>query len=277
MIRHVNEMTIIARNIEKSVNPPKTTSRQWLSTLTLTAVTLLGSYTPAQAAIFNFTYQPGVTQQQIEAVELAGNIWSTYLTDNITANIHFEMTSGVLDNNVLGGATPAIIKMNYDKFKEGLQSDGTANVNLLPTSNQKSDHYVKRLQDGSFDHSSYELMQTTANNKALGNDLSGDASGLDGYIQLDLSANWSYDYAGGTVGVHQYDFVSVVLHELGHNLGFISGLDALSSLALPTSLDMFRYSSNSAAQGASDYAVGGNKYFSIDGGQTAFSANGVEG
>ena len=39
---------------------------------------------------------------------------------------------------------------------------------------------------------------------------------------------------------------------------------------------MFRYSDASAAQGASDYAAGGNKYFSIDGGQTAFSVNGRE-
>ena len=205
---------------EESIDSPQIKSRRGLSTLTLAVIGLLGSHVPAQAITFNFTYQPGITQQQIEAVELAGNIWSTYLTDNVTANIHFEMTSGVLDNNVLGGATPAIIKMNYDKFKDGLQSDGTANVNLLPTSNQGDNYFVKRLQDGSFEHSGYELMQTTANNKALGNDLSGDASGLDGYIQLDLAANWSYDYAGGTVGDHQYDFVSVVLHELGHNLGF---------------------------------------------------------
>ena len=258
------------------IQPRQTRARKWLLPFTLSAAAVLGGYTPAQALTFNLTYQPGVTQQQIEAVELAGNIWSSYLTDNITVNFHFEMTNGLLPNNMLGGATPTIKKMNYDKFKVGLQSDGTANVNLLPTSSQGNNYYVKRLQNGSLDHSGYELMQTYANNKALGNDLSGGASGLDGYIQLDQSANWSYDYAGGTIGNNQYDFVSVVLHEMGHNLGFISGVDALSSLALPTSLDMFRYSSNSAAQGAFDYGIDGNKYFSVDGGQTIFSANGRE-
>ncbi len=246
-----------------------------LSSLPLAIAAVLGSLTPAQAFTFNFTYQPGFTQQQIEAVELAGNIWSSYLTDNVSVNLHLEMTNGMLPTNTLGGATPAIVKMNYDKFKEGLQLDGTANVNLLPTSNQSSNYFAKRLQNGSIDHSGYELMQTTANNKALGNDLSGGASGLDGYIQLDQSANWNYDYADGNIGNNQYDFVSVVLHELGHNLGFISGLDPVGEeSSRPTALDMFRYSSQSQSQGAMDYAIGGAKYFSIDGGQTAFSANG---
>jgi hypothetical protein len=233
---------------------------------------VIGAGLPAQAITFNFTYQPGITQQQIAAVELAGSIWSAYLQDiNVVVNVHVEMTNGVLPTGKLGGATPGIKKINYDKFKLGLAADGTANVNLLPTSNYSSNLYSARLQNGSINSSYYELLTTTANNKALGNDLSGTASGLDAYIQLEQSINWSYNYAGGTVGQNQYDFVSVVLHELGHSLGFISGIDALSSLALPTALDMFRYSSQSANQGAMDYAVGGTKYFSINGGQNPFN------
>jgi hypothetical protein len=238
--------------------------------LALAAVIATGF--PAQAVIFNFTYQPGVTRQQIESVELAGNIWSSYLKDtNVVVNVHFEMSTGVLAAGKLGGSTPAIKKINYDKFKVGLAADGTANINLMPTSNQGQDKYSVRLQNGSINSSYYELLTTTANNKALGNDTSGTASGLDAHIQLEKLTNWSYNYAGGTIAPNQYDFTSVVLHELGHSLGFISGIDALSNLALPSALDMFRYSSQSASQKAIDFTVGGTKYLSTNGGQSAFS------
>lgn len=242
------------------------------TTPVLALAAVIGTGLPAQAVTFNFTYQPGITRQQIESVELAGNIWSSYLKDtNVVVNVHFDMSTGVLAAGKLGGSTPAIKKINYDKFKVGLAADGTANINLMPTSNQGQDKYSVRLQNGSVNSSYYELLMTTANNKALGNDTTGTASGLDAYIQLEKSMNWNYNYAGGTIAQNQYDFTSVVLHELGHSLGFISGIDALSNLALPSALDMFRYSSQSANQKAIDYGVGGTKYFSTNGGQSAFS------
>ena len=244
------------------------------TTPVLALAAVIGTSLPAQAVTFNFTYQPGITRQQIESVELAGNIWSSYLKDtNVAVNVHFEMSNGVLADGKLGGATPEIKKINYDKYKEGLAADGTANINLMPISNQGKDKYSVRLQNGSVNSSYYELLMTSANNKALGNDTSGTASGLDAHIQLEKSTNWSYNYAGGTIAQNQYDFTSVVLHELGHSLGFISGVDALSNLALPSALDMFRYSSQSANQKAIDFAVGGTKYFSTNGGQSAFSVS----
>ncbi|MCJ8283730.1 MAG: NF038122 family metalloprotease [Rivularia sp. ALOHA_DT_140] len=180
------------------------------------------------------------------------------------------MTTGLLPNGKLGGATPYIVKMNYDYFKQGLAADGTANIGFLPTSNESIDKYSVMLEDGSIDNSFYEIMQTTANNKALGNDISGNASGLDLYIQLENSVDWSFNYVNGNTPGNKYDFVSVVLHEIGHVLGFVSGIDIENSEIdeLPSALDIFRYSSQIANQGAIDFRVGGTKYFSNDGGQT---------
>lgn len=257
---------------EKTPSEPISKMTRQVTTPALVLAAVIGANLPAQAVTFKFTYQPGVTQQQIEAVELAGNIWSSYLQEtNLDINVHFAMTTGQLAAGKLGGATPAIKKTNYDKFKQGLQADGTANINLLPNSTTHSNKYLVRRQDGSIYQDYYELLMTTANNKALSNDIAGTASGLDAYIQLEQSINWNYNHVNGTIGGTQYDFVSVVLHELGHSLGFISGIDALSSLALPSALDMFRYSTESASQKALDYAQGGTKYFSTNGGLNPFS------
>lgn len=236
--------------------------------IAIASVAVVGSQAPAQAIQFSFSYQPGTSFEQIVATELAGNVWSSYLTDReVTVNLHIAMTSG-LGAGRLGGATPAIQTTKYEKVRSGLQADGTANINLLPTVEKNKGTFSFLQQDGSINHNGEQLNLTTANNKTLGNDLDGDDSDLDGYIQLEQSANWDYNYADKAIGENQYDFTSVMLHEIGHNLGFISGIDALSETSLPTALDLFRYSSESAAVGVTDYTVGGDDYFSVDGGKT---------
>ena len=77
------------------------------------------------------------------------------------------------------------------------------------------------------------------------------------------------------------DFVSLVAHEMGHALGFRSGVDAVDVSSLPAGpdapedlsdfivygvLDLFRYTTESLP--LTDFAPGGSPYFSIDGGAT---------
>ncbi|MGK7888728.1 MAG: NF038122 family metalloprotease, partial [Leptolyngbyaceae cyanobacterium] len=79
------------------------------------------------------------------------------------------------------------------------------------------------------------------------------------------------------------DFLSMALHEIGHNLGFVSGLDGMMDIFQLhsgdtriegfTGLDLFRHSIDSTAVensdgSVSDLTLGGNSYFSIDGGTT---------
>jgi hypothetical protein len=182
------------------------------------------------------------------------------------------MTS-TLGAGKLGGATPAIHKVNYDKLREGLRNDAAAGGYqlFLPNSSIKSDAYAVQLSSGKIEkEKNYEVLQTLANNKSLGNDTSPDASKLDGYIQFSKSENWDYGYATGSVNSRKYDFTSVALHEIGHTLGFISGIDVANNYSLPTSLDMFRYSKTSAASKAVHFRSDSEAaYFSTDGGKTA--------
>ncbi|RYD26847.1 MAG: PEP-CTERM sorting domain-containing protein, partial [Lysobacteraceae bacterium] len=95
-----------------------------------------------------------------------------------------------------------------------------------------------------------------------------------------------------------FDFLGVAIHEIGHALGFVSGVDFLDVYGKPngprvgmvdagysfndtsiySALDMFRYSKDPSKlvygnDPVLDLAVGSDSYFSIDGGKTALFDN----
>lgn len=131
---------------------------------------------------------------------------------------------------------------------------------------------------------------TAANAKALG--LGIPPSPLDGSISFSSKFTWDFNPNDG-INSGAYDFVGVATHELGHVLGFFSGVDTLDYCSVPANhchtdtesgppftendfaaspLDLFRYSSDSLAQGVIDFTADNRvKYFSIDGGATSIA------
>ena len=315
---------------------------------------------------FDFSYAPGVTPEQIVGFEMAGEIWSQYLTDNVTINIHIDMTNE-LPENVIGGALPGMKKdIKYeDVWKKMSQdistlNDLTAFNNYVPGDGQLFELWEKMLTDTttSDDITGFEkdiagdkkasklwkeiikdapiqsdltgfndyvtdndklfdlweemsedndrnlkefsasingkkinklskMKVTNANSKALGI-LNGDRDNLDGYIVMsDLSsqsnAEWNYNFLReSSVKDNELDFVSVAIHEVGHVLGFVSGIDdgdwlnvvteaneegkeiKADKMKFATPMDLFRYS----GENEMDFSMGANSYFSIDGGQS---------
>ena len=106
---------------------------------------------------------------------------------------------------------------------------------------------------------------------------------------MTFSSTFAFDFNptdGITAGT--FDFIGVAIHEMGHALGFVSGVDFfdvygvtptgldvaalgydLNDTSIFSALDMFRYS----APGELDFRTGGTPYFSIDGGATALFGN----
>ncbi len=131
-----------------------------------------------------------------------------------------------------------------------------------------------------------------ANRDAFGN-------GVDGTVRFNSAFNFDFDSRDG-VDPGKIDFVGTAIHEIGHALGFVSGVDIYdgnSNIAanldvlqgLMSTLDLFRYSDNvnNLAPGtgqALDWSVGnsaivgdnlrGRSYFSFDGATKGLSAYG---
>ena len=239
---------------------------------------------------FDFTYAPGTSREQMIGFEMAGQIWSSYLTDDVTVRIYVESTDD-LPEDVVGAALPGKKeKLDLNNLRKELTDDASSSNDSSSLLNIPSDgNEFSIFVDGRELNKTKDFKFTNANAKALGI-LNDDSKKLDGYILVnDLtgqsSTGWDYDALrnGGAEGI---DFISVALHEIGHVLGFVSGIDDDGWLEVltkadreekeikddafkfATPLDLFRYSNNDMSVGKIDLSTGGNPYFSIDGGAT---------
>jgi PEP-CTERM motif len=267
--------------------------------LAIASTVLFGSNPSAQAVQFNFSYTPGTTLEQMIGYEMAGGIWAAQLSDNVSVNLYIQMDSN-LPQGVIGGALPGVKAFNkFEDFQTALGSDRKSADDTLASNNMFSHAKGFHVQlQGNGKNNEIKAIQTInmtrANAKALGM-LNGNDSALDGVIVMNTLTNvskpvsWNYNFTGN-VPSNQLDFLSVAVHEMGHNLGFVSGTDDPGLLSVVTDnarggkgidgknmgyvnvLDMFRYSSASAVEGMPDLSVNGQgKYFSIDGGSTALA------
>lgn len=260
------------------------------------AVLVALTTTPARANVtFNLIPEVGTPQFAIDGFAAAANLWSARLADNITVNVQIGFSS--LGPNIIGQAGSAFVEPSYAAVTQALGThrtstdDFSAHAALQPgTSFQRVINHTSNNPNGVNSATPYvdtmdRVGMTTANAKALGL-ITADSS-LDALIRF--SSNFSFDFNhGGTIAAGQIDFVGAAAHELGHALGFVSGVDDIDTLngAYPGGtfssnlLDLFRYSSLSVALGVGvmDYTADNRaKYFSVDGGltQVALFSNGI--
>ena len=191
---------------------------------------------------FDFSYAAGTSLEQMLAFETAGLMWSDYIKDDMTVNIHVEMTD-TLPDNVIGGALPGMVAdVNYTDFRNAYQNDMETwrdrqyfdSLSLLREGsggkgpNGTWEKFEARIDFGGdhFVEDSGELNMTRANAKALGLIWKHDG-GLDGLIKMNKLSNSGpkWDYNRNWTQQGRLDFLSTAVHEIGHVLGFISGVD----------------------------------------------------
>ncbi|MEM6255829.1 MAG: NF038122 family metalloprotease [Cyanobacteria bacterium P01_D01_bin.156] len=246
---------------------------------------------PSQALQFNFSYEEGTPYEQMLGFKVAGDWWSSYITDDVTVNIHVG-TSNNLPKNVVGSALPGMHAFDYfGSYRYRLEQDVSSDLDQSAVSvglpghrNAQGGGYYKGQLEGATKNA-HRISLTKANAKAVG--LPGsNSTGLDGMIMMsDLNNSryrWNYDFdRSGNIDNKSVDFLSVAVHEIGHVLGFVSSFDTVTAkdsdltsseikerLNRTTPLDLFRRSSESAEGNVAELRAGKSSYLSADNGTT---------
>ncbi len=152
--------------------------------------------------------------------------------------------------------------------------------------------------DGSRNNHDLRVNSSVLKALGFGDDIAGAYNGVDGVVTFNSAFNFDFDPRNG-VGAGQIDFIGTAIHEIGHALGFVSGVDIydgntnfggkLDDNSLMSTLDLFRYSDDvtNLVPGSGqvlDWSVGnsatatdnlfGRPYFSFDGHTKGLSAYG---
>ena len=266
------------------------------------SLVLAGTAGTAQATLnFDLSFIAGTSAQEQAAFTAAAGMWSALFDDPVT--VRLTVGTGDLATGTLAQAGSRRIEYSYSAVRTALTNDrvsaadNTAVANLAAGSsvgmliNRTSDNpngsgsatpYIDN--NGSANNSLLKLTAANARSLGLGfvtGGVGSSCSDCDGFIQFNTDYTWDYDRSNG-INASDFDFVGIAAHEIGHALGFISGVDVLDINSPPvngpfsanqftflSTLDLFRYSAQSEASGLIDWTADRrDKYFSIDGGST---------
>ncbi|MFH7043759.1 NF038122 family metalloprotease [Paucibacter sp. JuS9] len=273
----------------------------------LAATALCASTTSALALDFQLSFIAGTSLQEQQSFITAASMWSAKFSDPVTVKL--TVGTGALDAGVLAQAGSRRLVGSYSSVAAQLALDATsalddtavANLTAGPSfgllMNRTSDNpngagSATPFVDANGSANNSQIRLTAANARALGytfgvGGVSGGCTDCDAFIQFSTGFSWDHDGSDGITAA-AYDFVGIAVHEIGHALGFVSGVDTMdanstgafgsNAFTYVSPLDLFRWSDESRAANVSDWTADNrDKYFSVDRGLTegALFSNGV--
>lgn len=267
--------------------------------LAIALLLLLGGSASAQ---LRFNYNSTGSNAADLGLQAATDLWAAEFRDDITINLSFSFEN---IGEPLSTASSVGETFSYSEFWNAVNNDITsaddsAFFNGLNPGTSFSIYTNRTAEAGGSDHelpyldnnggpNNSNVFLTAANAKALGL-RDGNSGGTDAAIVFNSSYAWDFDRSDG-ISAGALDFIGVALHEIGHAMGFESGVDVLDGIAdngasglgtgndrpsddelvFVTSLDFMRFSADSEAAGADlDWTADArDKFFSVDGGLNA--------
>lgn len=234
---------------------------------------VVGSGATLAGASFHINLNPNSTlagnSAALAAFTRAAHNWETHFTDNVTVTINAGLSS--LGTGIIGSTSSVQLADSYTNIRNQMVADaadeGASNaiVASLPTLAQFS-AFVPTGKT-----ISGNVAGTKANLKALGYTGLDQAFGVaDATINFSTNFAFDYDDSDGVDGSHM-SFETVATHEIGHALGFVSGVDGLdtggSTMTMRT-MDLFRFSTGANVD-ATNFATTPRNF--VPGADTAFN------
>lgn len=270
--------------------------------------------TPVSGATINLIDLGGVAGSQAQqGFNIAASYWGSMLTNNAVINLGVgfsPLATGIIGST---GSTRADYGVaNWEARVNTTKSTSSIDKNIvLPTLTNGGASFItngttttngvtnddtgKLAYDNAGTVSSQTLYLNTSLIKAIGGSTGLPTTTRDGNVTFSSNFDFDFNPTDG-ISTNTFDFIGVAIHEIGHALGFVSGVDlldvyglgkgpgagalgySLNDTSIYSALDMFRYSTDPTnivlgVDTSLDLSVGGSKYFSVDGGKTALFGN----
>ena len=190
---------------------------------------------------FDIVIEPGpalaANPAALAAFERAARQWEQKISDPITVTVVADLVQ--LGPGPLGRASSVTMTVDYATLRDAIRRDASGEAADAIAGSVPQVFVADVPPSSPFNG---RAVATKANMKALG------FTGLDEMlgrrdvtIEFNLMFPFDFDNRDG-VSADRFDFESIAAHEIGHALGFISGVDLRNATVVsPAALDLFRF------------------------------------